>query len=891
MSEELEWKTRRDRINKKLRALNPNWEIIKYKEGLDLSKLTNHAVEEYPTENGPADYALFVDGKLLGIIEAKKVRVSPQNVLEQAKRYSKGVRDGIGNWNGYGVPFLYSSNGEVVWFMDVRNENNYSRQISGFHTPPALKEYSNRECDCRKLLELSITNPRLRYYQTEAIQKIENKIYSGKRIMLVAMATGTGKTFMTVSLIYRLLESKLFKRILFLVDRRALAAQATREFSAFTTPHGNKLDQEYEVYSQRFQKEDFDEDSKFNPKVLPNEYLTSPDANKTFIYVSTIQRMTVNLFGWDRSFEQNESDPDYEADAEKINIPNHAFDLIIADECHRGYTARQDAVWRETLNYFDAIKIGLTATPAAHSLSLFEEVIYRYNTEQGILDGFLSDYEPVKINSNILMNGVFLKEGELVGSVDTETGVEVLDRLEDERVYASTEIERDITSPDTNRKIIKEIAKYAYDHEKETNRFPKILIFAVNDIPHISHADQLVKICREEFAQGDKFVQKITGSPSVDRPLQKIREFRNRPEPKIVVTVDMLSTGVDIPSLEFIVFLRPVKSRILWVQMLGRGTRRCDEINKDHFKIFDCFNGTLIEYFKNTTDFNIEIKEKENVTLAQVIENIYQNVDREYYTKVLIKRLRRIEKNMSGKAREMFAEFIEDGDLRKYTNDLSENLKENFTEAMALLRNKKFQDLLINYPRAKHVFYKGYEIQDEVVSETMFDNHYTKPEDYLDSFEKFVKDNEDKIEAIKILTSKPKGWNLKALEELTKQLNGKNYPLKKLQRAHQLVYHKELADLISMVKHAANEKETILNAEERVNKAFERILEGKSFSEEQNKWLEFIKNHMISKLTLEMNDFNESFIFSDHGGLGKVKKVFGNELEEIVKHINYEVAA
>jgi type I restriction enzyme R subunit len=158
----------------------------------------------------------------------------------------------------------------------------------------------------------------------------------------------------------------------------------------------------------------------------------------------------------------------------------------------------------------------------------------------------------------------------------------------------------------------------------------------------------VVRICREVFGRGDDFVQKITGSPSVDRPLQKIREFRNRPEPKVVVTVEMLSTGVDIPSLEFVVFLRPVKSRILWVQMLGRGTRLCPEIHKIHFTIFDGFNGTLIEYFRNATDFSIEPPRREPLPIEQVIENIYQNVDRDCHVRVLVKRLRRIEKDMSG---------------------------------------------------------------------------------------------------------------------------------------------------------------------------------------------------------------------------------------------------
>ncbi|MFQ5638834.1 MAG: DEAD/DEAH box helicase family protein, partial [bacterium] len=461
MTEELEWKTRRDRINKRLRSVSPPWEIIKYREDLDTSKLTHHAVEEFPTENGPADYALFVDGRFLGIIEAKKVRVSPQNVLEQAKRYSRGASPGAGNWDGYGVPFLYSSNGEIVWHLDVRNDKNISRQLSNFHTPAALKEFFNRTPD---FSPAQVVNEKLRDYQTGAIAHVEGAIAKGKRAMLVAMATGTGKTFLTVSLLYRLLESKRLKRILFLVDRRALAAQAVREFASFTTPQGNKFDQEYEVYSQRFQKEDFGEDEAFDPKVLSNTYLTLPDETKTFVYVSTIQRMTINLFGWEHAFHQDSSDPDYEQDADKLEtpIPIHAFDLIVADECHRGYTAKETAIWRQVMDYFDAIKIGLTATPAPHSLSLFKEVVFRYTTEQAIQDGYLVDYEPILIKSDVRIKGAFLQEGEHVGVVDTDTGEEIYDELEDEREFPAEDIERKITSPDSNQKIIKEIAKYAY---------------------------------------------------------------------------------------------------------------------------------------------------------------------------------------------------------------------------------------------------------------------------------------------------------------------------------------------------------------------------------------------------------------------------------------------
>jgi len=265
MSEELEWKTRKERVDKRLRSLTPPWSIIKHHPDLNAASLDCHAVEEYSTANGPADYALFVKGKFLGIIEAKKVSVGPQNVLEQAKRYSRGAFDGPGNWSGHRVPFLYATNGEVIYFLDVRNEKNLSRQITQFHTSSALEELFSSSADFAWFQENPVNIERLRPYQLRAIEAMETAIGKGKRAMLVAMATGTGKTFLTVAQIYRLLESKTFRRILFLVDRRALAAQAVREFASFTTPKNLKFDREYDVFSQRFHREDIDDNKPFDP--------------------------------------------------------------------------------------------------------------------------------------------------------------------------------------------------------------------------------------------------------------------------------------------------------------------------------------------------------------------------------------------------------------------------------------------------------------------------------------------------------------------------------------------------------------------------------------------------------------------------------------------------
>jgi Type I site-specific restriction-modification system, R (restriction) subunit and related helicases len=495
----------------------------------------------------------------------------------------------------------------------------------------------------------------LRPYQIEAISAIEQAIADRKRNMLVAMATGTGKTFTIINLIYRLMKSKLAKRILFLVDRRALAAQAVTALASFEAEPGLKFDKCYEVYSQRFRREDLDEDLKYDPKVLPTEYLVDPKSRDSFVYVCTIQRMGINLFGKDGMFGQSTGDLDDESDAdEKIDIPIHAFDVVIADECHRGYTAQEESKWREALKHFDGIRIGLTATPAAHTTAFFKEVVFRYEYERAVKEGFLVDYDAVAIKSDITFNGAFLKEGEEVGLKDTKTGQLVFDVLEDERVLAPESNEAEWTAPDRNKKIVQELKKYLLAQEASIGHFPKTLIFADNDLPHTSHCDQLIEILRDEFNRGDSFVQKITGSPTVDRPLQRIREFRNRQNPGIVVTVDMLSTGVDVPKIENIVFLRPVKSRILFEQMMGRGTRLCPEINKTHFTVFDCFGGTLLEYFKKTTSITAEAPVKPSKTIREIVQAIADNQSRAYNIKVLSKRLQRISKNITQESRNEF---------------------------------------------------------------------------------------------------------------------------------------------------------------------------------------------------------------------------------------------
>jgi type I restriction enzyme R subunit len=359
----------------------------------------------------------------------------------------------------------------------------------------------------------------------------------------------------------------------------------------------------------------------------------------------------------------------------------------------------------------------------------------------------------------------------------------------------------------------------------------------------------------------------------------------------VAVTVDMLSTGVDIPALEFIVFLRPVKSRILWVQMLGRGTRKCPEINKTKFTVFDCFDGTLIQYFANTNDFEIQPPTRTPLTIPQIIENIWQNVDRDYHVRILAKRLRRIEKDMSGEARLEFARWIPDGDIGAFAGKLPTLIKQDFTGTMKLLRNEEFQKLLIDYPRARNPFLVGYDVEDKVSSKHLERfGKYETAEGYLDAFSRFVKENADKVDALGILLKRPRDWKPAALDELRRTLAQNQFDERKLQAAHKVASHKALADVISIVKHAATAQAPVLTAEERVTRALNVLFEKHKFNAEQMQWLSLVREQLIKNLTIDEEDFENAPLLQGRGGAARARQVFG-ELGLLVTQLNEAVAA
>jgi type I restriction enzyme, R subunit len=354
---------------------------------------------------------------------------------------------------------------------------------------------------------------------------------------------------------------------------------------------------------------------------------------------------------------------------------------------------------------------------------------------------------------------------------------------------------------------------------------------------------------------------------------------------------------VDIPDLEYLVFLRPVKSRILFEQMLGRGTRKGERYpDKSHFVVFDCFDGTLLEYFRKSTGMTAEPPEGDGKGIADIVEEIWQNKDRDYNVRRLVKRLQRVDKQMTGEARELFARFIAEGDMGRFAEELPAMLRGDFPGTMALLRDSEFQKLLVDYKRGQRVFLIAPGVSDEVSSEWLIKGgtgQEYKPSEYLEAFAQFVHEHQEEVRAVSILLSRPQEWGAAALSELRQALAQapEHFTEANLQRAFQAAHQKALIDIISMVKRAGLDTSPLLTAEERVNAAVDRVVAGRQLSEAQAKWMEYIRQHLIQNLSIEREDFEAIPVLSDHGGWGRANRVFEGQLSELLEELNKELVA
>ena len=564
---------------------------LRYAAGARPTKGRAMAIAEWPTEHGPADYALFVGLTCVGVAEAKRKRKNVSAAIDQSERYARGFSFNAGEaaggpWEAFRVPFLFATNGRPylkqietesgIWFRDARKATNLRRALSDWPTPDGLKaqlDIDREAADAALKATPFDFGFDLRPYQQRAIQEVEKGLAADRRQMLLAMATGTGKTKLAIAMLYRLLAAKRFHRVCFVVDRSALGEQAEAEFRSTKVVS-------VKTFADIFGLKGLDD-------VAPE--------SETKVHICTIQGLVKRVL-----FTENDSDAP----------PIDQYDLMVVDECHRGYLldremsdqelefrSQEDYVskYRRVLEHFDAVKIGLTATPALHTVQIFGDPIFTYSYREAVIDGWLIDHEPpIRIETELTRAGITFHAGEQVEIFNTGTGGIDLVHAPDEITYEVDAFNKRVITKEFNRVVAEELAKHI-----DPSLPGKTLVFAATDAHADILVDQIKIAMKARYGEiEDAAVRKVTGS--VDRVGKLIRSYRNDALPKIAVTVDLLTTGIDVPKITNLVFVRRVNSRILYEQMLGRATRRCDEIGKEVFRIFDAVD--LYPRLENLTD-------------------------------------------------------------------------------------------------------------------------------------------------------------------------------------------------------------------------------------------------------------------------------------------------
>lgn len=569
-------------------------ENLRYGKGIRPQKGKNLAIAEWPTlssagNKGRADYALFAGEKLVAVIEAKAEHKDIPSVIDyQCKEYAQNIRPEdekyvITTWGKYKAPFVFATNGRPylaqletksgIWFLDLRESANMPKALRGWISPDGMLKLL--ESDIEKADKALQTLPydflrdkdglNLRQYQLNAIQAAENAVINGQKSVLLAMATGTGKTRTVLGMIYRFLKTGRFNRILFLVDRTALGEQAEDVFNEVKLEDLKTLNDIYDIKTL--------EDAVFE--------------DETKVHIATVQGMVKRLLYNDEERQPSVTD----------------YDLIVIDEAHRGYLLDKEmgedellyrdqldyqSKYRMVIEYFDAVKIALTATPALHTTQIFGKPVFKYTYREAVIEGYLVDYDaPHKIKTQFNTEGIKYNKGETLALYDPVTHeITNSEVLQDEMNFDVEKFNKQIITPSFNRTVLEEIA---HDIDPEDVMQGKTLIYAVDD----EHADLIVEILKEIYTNygiDNDAVMKITGSVAGGnkRKVQEaIKRFKNERFPSIAVTVDLLTTGIDVPEITTLVFMRRVKSRILFEQMLGRATRLCPKINKTHFEIYD----------------------------------------------------------------------------------------------------------------------------------------------------------------------------------------------------------------------------------------------------------------------------------------------------------------
>lgn len=862
----------------------------------------NKAIAEWPTQGKQsADYMLFAGITPIAAVEAKRLNVNVAGKIPQAERYARGLERETdhqpawivegrsapwpdGDDGAFQVPFVYSCNGrpfikqspEVsgTWHRDVRSPANLLKALMGFHSPDGLLDMLMRSrTDAEALLQQEgFAYLLLREYQIAAIQAVEAALAQGQSNCLLAMATGTGKTRTIIGLIYRFLKAERFRRILFLVDRTALGDQAMDAFNEALLEQNQPLSKIYNIA----------------------ELGDMAAEAETRVQVSTVQAMVKRIFGSDNT------------------PPLDAYDCIIVDEAHRGYALDQDMTegevalrdqsqylssYRRVLDYFDAVKIGLTATPAKHTSDIFGKPVYTYSYREAVADDWLIDHEPpIRYQTLLSQKGIHFAKGETVESINLSTGEIEAAALDDEMSFELESFNKRVINEDFNRVICEQLAK-----ELDPLGEEKTMIFCATD----AHADMVKRLLSDAFKDmyGDSWnqaaVEKITGAS--DKVKQLIRRYKNERFPSIAITVDLLTTGIDVPAICHLVFMRRVKSRILYEQMIGRATRRCDAIGKTVFKIYDPVD--LYAALQDVSTMKPLVKNP-NVTLEQLLDELDNPTA---YTTVgsqqgsthahdvldqLNQKLMRVLRDAKHKAEKKPAlqnclDQLEQKwgvapqELHRHLHKLGQT---HGPKAAADYIRQNTQ-LLVQLAEVKELVGTAYRpilsnAPDVLKERTQSWGTYAKPEDYLDGFGNFVREQLNQSIALSVVVNRPKDLTREQLKEVRMLLDGQGFSEAKLKAAWRSKSNQDIAaGIIGYIRQAAL-GEALLPFEQRVASAMQRIYTAHSWTQVQRKWLERLAKQLTHELVIDQAFVNAAF--ASDGGAKQLNKLLGGQLDVVM---------
>jgi len=914
----------RDNID---RQLNDCGWIIQNKKKINLTAGLGVAVTEYQTDIGPADYVLFVAGKPIGVIEAKKEEEGVRLTVyeDQSKDYADSKLKYL---NNAPLPFVYESTGDLTRFTDYRDPKPRSRPVFTFYRPETFQEWLKRDNSLRRrVLDIpALQTNGLRDCQIIAINKLEDSFRRNQPKALIQMATGSGKTFTAITAIYRLLTYAKAKRVLFLVDTKNLGEQTEQEFMAYMPNDDNrKFSELYGVHR------------------LKSSFV--PTDNQ--VYISTIQRLYAILKEKELDEKAEETNPN-ETKWEKrepvpvgynAKLPPEFFDFVVIDECHRSIYN----LWKQVLDYFDAFLIGLTATPDNRTFGFFNQnIVSEYTHEQAVSDGVNVGSDVYLIETEITKKGATIWKGQYVDHREKLSRKKRWEQLDEDVVYSQTELDDKVVNPNQIRTIIRTFKEHLPEmfpdrtNEKGEFEVPKTLIFAKTD----SHADDIIQIVREEFGEENRFCKKITYNS--DDPKSILAQFRNDYHPRIAVTVDMIATGTDVKPLECLLFMRDVKSRNYFEQMKGRGTRIINlddlkkvtpsaKLTKDHYVIVDAVGVT-----KSLKTDSRPLEKKPGVPLKDLLAAITIGARDEDLFTSLANRLTRLEKQLSDKEKSTFADKANSKTitqvvkelLNAYNPDTLEDLRlkveqenpdaapiekeEKLKTLTAALQNQAantfngdLNDYIENVRKA-HEQIIDLVNPDKVTAVGWDKDNKDKAQELIKTFADWIARHKDEITALQIFYGQPyrrRELTFKMIKELVDTIVADKPTLAPLSvwRAYEVLESvsgqpkNELVALVSLIRKVAGIDTTLTSYDKTVNRNFQNWVFKKQagtlkFTEEQMQWLRMLKNHIAASISVTADDLDYT-PFDAQGGKGKMWQLFGNETENIINELNEALAA